>query len=138
MNSKKLYTKASQTKIRNVYMSLISELYLSSSVYRASTAYTSICRGLKYLLKIRNIILIYTNVCPDFWFSKLFILAGRKHYPMSKNNITKMNDYVSDFNVHILVCRHARSDCRLWNVLQFDCVFGNFHKLLHVWNVITS
>ena len=65
-----------QTILRiNVRLSVILEFYLSS-VCSASTAYTSICRGLKYLLKVKYIILNCTNVT---------------QFLMSEKNITKIN-----------------------------------------------
>ena len=59
-------------------------------VCSASTAYTGLCKGLKYLLKVRYIILDSSNVV-GFLIFKTFFWAGWKHCPMSGNSITKMN-----------------------------------------------
>ena len=58
------YVNMSQTKIRNVCLPVISEfcLLLLVIVCSASAALLSLCRGLKYLLKVRYAILVYTNV----------------------------------------------------------------------------
>ena len=52
-----------------------------SIVCSASTAYKSLCRGLKYLLEKLYFILILT--WPKLWFLRLFFSAGRKHCSMS-------------------------------------------------------
>ena len=79
----------SQTKIRNVYLSVISEFHLSFlSLYEAylQPIYTSLCRGLKYLPKISYFIQDYHN-----WarLSRLFFRSGQKQCPMSENTLQK-------------------------------------------------
>ena len=48
--------------VRNVCMSDILEFCPLSVLCSASAIYTSFCRCLKYLLKVRHIILVYPNV----------------------------------------------------------------------------
>ena len=43
--------------------------------------------------------------------------------------------------MHIIMNRHARCDCKLWNALWYYNVFGHFHTLLlpiHVWIVSSN
>ena len=54
--------KWTMTEIRIVCLSVILEFYLLLSVCNASIVYTSLCRGLKYLLKVQYIILVYPNL----------------------------------------------------------------------------
>ena len=52
---------------------------------------------------------------------------------------TKLSQIVCLINLKLLVCQHDKCDCWLWKVNWFNrFVFGNFHILLHVWNVIIS
>ena len=68
------YIRASQTKIRNICMSVILEFCLPVvAVYSASTAYTSLCRGLKYLLKIPYCIQYYLNMTRFLVFQTVFL-----------------------------------------------------------------
>ena len=39
---------------------------------------------------------------------------------------TKLSQTVCLINVHILVCQHAKCDCKLWKVLRFYCVLWEF------------
>ena len=32
-------------------------------------------------------------------------------------------------NIHILVCQHAKYDCRLWKVLWFNCIIWKFSNI---------
>ena len=47
---------------------------------------------------------------------------------------TKLSQIVCLINVYILLCQYSKCYGRLSNLM---CFFGNFHILLHVWNVIT-
>ena len=60
------------------------------SVCHASTAYTSVCRGLKYLLKVRYIILNYPNVARFLIFETL-CLRRAKTLTYVWKKFTKMN-----------------------------------------------
>ena len=87
------YIRTSQTKIRNVCLSIILEFCLFLSVCSLSTAYTSLCSGLKYLLKyciLSIIIMVWLN----FSFSGLFVWADRKHWPMSEKISQKLTAFV--------------------------------------------
>ena len=61
------YINPSQTKIGYVCLSIISAFCLSS-VCSSPTAYTSLCRGLKYLLKISYFIQDYPYMAVFFFF----------------------------------------------------------------------
>ena len=65
------YISTFQTILRNFCLSVISEFWLSSVVCSASPAYTGLCRGLKYLLKVRYIILNDPNVARFLIFETL-------------------------------------------------------------------
>ena len=105
------YISTFQKILRNVCLSVILEFCLSSVICRlpsvvcclwsvvydllsvicsTSAAYTSLCRDLKYWLKVRYIILTW----PNFLFSRLFLWAGRKHWSMFENNIKKCTAFV--------------------------------------------
>ena len=47
----------------------------------------------------------------------------------------KLSQIVCLIYVHILICQHAKCDCRFSDLIAF---LGNFHILLHVWHVVTS
>ena len=110
------YISTSQTKIRTVCLSLILDFCLLSVVFSASTAYTNLCRRLKYLLKEPYIIQDYPITCSDFWFSRLDVWADRKHFPMSKkyhknewhlrlvrHSLTKLSQNMYLINIHIRI-----------------------------------
>ena len=77
-----------------------------------------------------------------FWFYGVFWVFSYiiDEYLYLKNCIfTKLTEIVCLINIHILECQDAKCECRLWKVLSFNCVlFGYFHILLHVWDVIAS
>ena len=83
------YMNTIQTVLGNVCLSVISDFCLSS-VCCASTAYTSLFRGLKYLLKVRYIILNYPNVAWFFIFD-ILCLGRAKTKTYVWKNIHKMN-----------------------------------------------
>ena len=103
-------------------------------IWSASKAYTSLCRGLKYLLKLRYIILIYLKVA---WFL-IFETLCLDSCPMSEKNellfclvihsFTKLSQNVFLINTHILIYWHARC---IW----FWCVFWVFSYIFddYVW-----
>ena len=72
---------------------------------------------------------------------RVFSCTIDEHYSCLKYCIfTKILHIVCLINVNILVCQHAKCDCRLWNVLWLNFVFfGIFLYILqHVWNNIAS
>ena len=85
-----------------------------------------------------NMASIYVNWL-DFWFPTLFLFKVWKQWPMWKKISQKraafafkstylhqtLTECVS--NTHILIYRHTRCDCKLWNILWFYSVFGYFH-----------
>ena len=103
-----------------------------------STAYICLCRGLKYLLKVPYIILNYPKIT-EFLIFKTLCLGTLKTLPYvwkiyHKNErhlfithiFNKLSQIVRLINVHILVCQHSKSDCSIWRVLWFNCVFWEF------------
>ena len=73
------------------------------------------------------------------FFFKEFSYIIDKHLCLKHCIFVKLSQILCLFNVHILVCQNTKCECSLCMVLWFDCVFfGNFHILLHIWNVITS
>ena len=79
------YISTSPRKIRNVCLSVILELCLPS-VCSASTAYTNLFSGLKYLPKNLYFIPVYFNLVGFLIFETLCFWAGRKHCPVRKNH----------------------------------------------------
>ena len=55
------YIKMLQTIVKNVCLSVISAFCLLSVICSAYVAYTSLCIGLKYLLKVQYIILTWLD-----------------------------------------------------------------------------
>ena len=51
---------------------------------------------------------------------------------------TKLSQTVCLIHTYNLVCRYARCDCRLWKIIWFKCILGNFRILFHILNVISS
>ena len=79
-----------ETDTTKKFRSVGNLLILSAVVVICSafTAYVTLFKGLKYLLKRPYFIRNYSKVARSlFRFS-----AGRKHYPMSEKNISKMKD----------------------------------------------
>ena len=118
----------------NNILSVISQFCLS--VCRGSTAYTRLCRSLKYLLKVRYIIV---NVA-RFLIFETFCLCRAKTLTYVWKNITKMNGIWVCFtklsqnacriNTHSLIYWNSGCNCKLWKGLSwFYCVFGYFHTL---------
>ena len=90
-------------------------------------AYTSFCSGLEYLLKIRDIILVDSNVT---WFliSSVF-WAGWQNCLLSEKISQKYTTFLSNvclINTHILIYQHARCNSMLWNSLWFYTVFFDY------------
>ena len=65
-----------------IYENLTKIQYLNTNGVRFR--YASLCRGLKYLLKILYFIQDYPKALLNFWFLRLFVWTGRKHCPMSE------------------------------------------------------
>ena len=89
-------------------------------------AYTSLCRGLKYLLKVRYIIL---DPLRDVWkikSQKWAVFAFGSHI------LTKLSQNVCLNNTHIWIWIywHATCDCNLWNALWFYCIYKVFSYII--------
>ena len=79
------------TFLRNVCLSVILKFCLSSYVIcSASTAYTSLCRSLKHLLKVKYIILNYLKMARFLIFETL-CLGRAKTWTYVWKNLTKMS-----------------------------------------------
>ena len=114
-------------------MSVILELSVVCRLYGQNSAYPiSLCRGLEYLLKVKHIILVVPNVA-GFLVATLFFVAGWKHCPMSENSIT-LSQNVRLINIHILVYRYARCECKLWKALWFYIMF----EVLYLHQILTD
>ena len=114
-------------------MSVILEFYLmSSSVFSASTAYTSLWRGLRYLLKVRYIILNYHNLVGFLIFGTLCLGSSKtlpyfwkkyhkneKHLCLVTHIFIKLSQNVCLINKHILIHRYTLCNCKLWKALWF-------------------
>ena len=99
-------------------------------------AYSGLCRGLEYSLKIQCIILVDPNIAVILIFKTLCLgrsktlpyvwkkISQERHLRLVSHIFTKLSQIVCLINVHILICQHAKCDCRLWNVLWFNCVFS--------------
>ena len=89
-------------------------------------AYTSLCRGLENLLKVRYIILVDPNVVG---FLKV-ISQKWEALCLVPHIISKLTQNVYLINTHILIYWHARCDCTLWNAIWFYCVFWVFSYII--------
>ena len=85
------YISTFQTILIIVCLSVIVEFCLSSSIVLAcvlAPAYTSLCRGMEYLLKVRYIIVVDPNRS-GFWFSRQFFWAEWQHSPIYLKNTSQ-------------------------------------------------
>ena len=93
-------------------------------------------RGLKYLLKVRYIIVVYPWQARFLIFKTVFL--GRSatlpyvwkiyhkndwHLRLVAHRCTKLSQNMYLINTHILTYSHARYDCKLWNTLWLYYVF---------------
>ena len=108
------YISTFQTILRNVCLVVISEFCLS--VCSASTTYTSLCIDLKYILKVRYIILNYPNVAQFLIFETLclgraktltYVLEkfhkNERHLSLVAHSYTKLSQNVCLINMHIFI-----------------------------------
>ena len=49
---------------------------------------------------------------------------------------TELSQYVCLINIHSLLCRYARSDCRLWKVIWFLCVCFRLFKCYYMFETL--
>ena len=47
----------------------------------------------------------------------------------------KLSQIMCPIIIYILIYQHAKCYCRFWKALWLNALFGNFHILLHAWNV---
>ena len=96
-------------------------------------------------LKLKIICLVNTYIL-NYWYARcdcklwnvfwcycvfrVFSYIIDEHWCLNCCKFIKLSQIVCLINPHILVCRHAKSYCRVWNVIWFNCVFfGNFHMI---------
>ena len=116
------YISTFQTIPRNVCLSVIfflSVVVVVGVLCSASTAYTGLFRGLKYLLKVRYIIPNHPNVARFLIFetffeqskniglclnlSEKYIKNFKGHLSLVKHSFTKLSNNVCLINTHILI-----------------------------------
>ena len=93
------YINKSRTKTRNASLSIILEFCLLAMICSASEAYTNLCRGLKYLLKVMYIILNYPTVA-QFWIFETLYLGRTK-------KLTYMSEKISKNERHLSLVAHS-------------------------------
>ena len=116
----------------------------------AKIGYISLCGGLKYLLKVRYIILVDPNEAGFLIFKTVFLgrsptlshvwkiyHKNKRHLRLIAHIITKLSQNIYAINViqliDILMYRHATCDCYLQMALWFYCIFfGYLHILLTI------
>ena len=124
LDPKGQYISTNQIKIINVCMSVISKFCLSSSsvVCSASTTYTSLCRDLKYLLKVGYILVVYLNVAsffdfrdPSFGQVENIALClnkyhkNERHLCLVTNSFTRLSQNVCLISTHLFIYRQEMS-----------------------------
>ena len=53
-------------------------------------------------------------------------IKNERHLSLVTHSFTKLSQNVCLIDTHILMYRHARCDCKLWNTLWFYCDFWVF------------
>ena len=91
-------------------------------------AFTSLCKSLKYSPKVRYIILIvdFRNGLSGQFGNTALCLENKITRHLVAHIFIKFSQNVSLINIYILIYRHARYDCILWNALWFYNIFGHF------------
>ena len=122
--TKKTYLNMFQTNLRDVCLSVTLEFYLT---FVLAPAYTSFCKGLKYSLKVRYIILAPPNVAGFLIFESVLLgnaviclkkyHKNERHLRLVTHSFTKLSQNVCLIDTHILIYRYARCNCNLWKVL---------------------
>ena len=111
--------------------------YFLTEYYRLlSSVSSSLCSGLKCLLKVRYIILVELLWIRFLIFKTVFLCRSTtlpyvwKIYHKNEWYLrlvvpifTKLSQNVYLVNTHIFIFWHARCDRQLWNVSWFYCVF---------------
>ena len=118
-------------------MSVIPEFCLSYVLYKWFPAYHNLCRGLKYLSKIRYTTLVMSNVAGFLIFETVFsyrlatlpyILKkyhkNERHLRLVTHIFTKLSQNMCLINTHIFMYQHTRRDYKLWKALWFHWVFS--------------
>ena len=89
-----------------------------------ASAYSSVCRGFEYLLKVRYIVLV-DPLWDGFLISETVFLGRSATLPYVWKKY-----HIYERRLHILIYWHVRCDCKLWNTLWFHCVFWIFSYTL--------
>ena len=110
------------------------------SVCSASTAYTNLCTGLKYFLKIPYFIWNHPKVARFLIFEAVFLgrtatlseNISQKWASLAFGSIYlhKLSQNVCLIKTHILTYWHARCNCVLWSDPWFCCVFQEFSYIV--------
>ena len=104
------------------------------------TDYTSLCRGLEYLIKVWYIILVDLNVVKFLIFEtvclgrsktllyvwKIYLKNERHYLCLVAHIFTNLSQNACLINIHTLIYWYARYNCKLCNALWFYCVFWVF------------
>ena len=122
---------------------------LCSVVCSASTAYISLCRGLKYLPKVRYIISNHPNVVRFLIFETLCLGKAKtltyvwtkfqkneRHLSLVTHSFTKLPQNMCLINTQILVYWHARCNCKLRKALWFYWVFWVFSYIIYEYSCL--
>ena len=117
------------TQIIKFWIFFISLRWLKTKVLMSFDLNSTICQMWLQIMECPLILLRF------FWEFSYII---NEHSCLKYFIFTKHSQIVYLMNVYILVCQHAKYDCRLWKALWFNRFLGNFQLLLHIWNVITS
>ena len=72
LDQKRLFINTFQTILRSVCLLVVLQFCTSFVVFVLVPAYTSLCRGLDYLLKVRYIIVVVLNGSDSMIFSTFF------------------------------------------------------------------
>ena len=122
-----------------MYVYIISKFCLFVGLSRD---YSSLCRGLKYLPKVRDIILNYPNDFLIGWGKNIDLCLKKfhkneRHLSLVTHSFPKFSQNICLINTHILIYWNARCSCKLWKAIWFYCVFF-LGILIHYWLVFMS
>ena len=120
------YISTSRTRIISVCISVISEFCQSSFVFSASTAYTSLCRGLKYILKISYFIQNHSNKGRIFDFLDSLFGQDENIALCLKKKSQKWKAFVLDnTNLHQTFTDYVSNQCtHQGNLIRYLPIFS--------------
>ena len=129
------YINTFQTILRYVCLSVILEFCLYVVILVFTLAYTSLCKGLKYLLKVMFIIEIDPNGAGFLIFDTVF----QQHYPMFKKKYHKngrhlrlVADIFTKLSQIVCLINTDMSICHIWlQVMECLLILLRFWRILH-------